>query len=62
MSTSVSRNNRVVRITGRDTDTIGLGEIPCPGLEEINSQEEFHAVTITEAEFEAAWVHAHRSA
>jgi hypothetical protein len=42
----------------RDTDTIGLGEAPFPDLQEINSQEEFHAEAITAAEFEAAWARA----
>lgn len=42
----------------RDTDTIGLGDVPFPDLEEINSQEEFHAETTTAAEFEAAWARA----
>ncbi|MFF1478255.1 DUF6881 domain-containing protein [Streptomyces sp. NPDC058301] len=39
----------------RETDTIGLGEVPFPDLKEINAQEEFHAETITVAEFETAW-------
>lgn len=45
----------------RDTGTIGLGEVPFPDLEEINSQEEFHAENITAAEFEAAWARARRT-
>ncbi|OXM61902.1 DUF6881 domain-containing protein [Amycolatopsis vastitatis] len=43
---------------GRETDTIGLGEVPFPGLGEINAQPEFHAEVITAEEFEAAWVRA----
>jgi len=43
---------------GRETDAIGLGQLPFPGIEEINAQPEFHAEVITAAEFEAAWVRA----
>jgi hypothetical protein len=43
---------------GRETDAIGLAEVPFPGLGEINAQPEFHAEVITAAEFEAAWVRA----
>lgn len=39
----------------RETDTIGLGEIPFPDLAEINAQPDFHAEPITAEEFEAAW-------
>ncbi|MEU4347000.1 hypothetical protein [Streptomyces sp. NPDC023838] len=45
----------------RETDTIGLGEVPFPDLQEINSQEDFHAETITAAEFEVAWARARRT-
>jgi hypothetical protein len=45
----------------RDTDAIGLGEIPFPALEEINSQAEFRAEAITAAEFEAAWTRARQA-
>ena len=43
---------------GRETDTIGLGEVPFPPLAEISAQPEFHAEEITAAEFEAAWLRA----
>lgn len=44
----------------RETDTIGLGEVPFPALEEINRQDEFRADIITAAEFEVAWFRARR--
>jgi hypothetical protein len=38
-----------------ETDTIGLGQVPTPPMEEINAEAEFTAVRIDAAEFEAVW-------
>ncbi|WP_410596189.1 DUF6881 domain-containing protein [Amycolatopsis sp. lyj-23] len=43
---------------GRETDAIGLGQVPFPPLAEISAQPEFHAEEITAAEFEGAWLRA----
>ncbi|MEU4524882.1 hypothetical protein AB0F52_39950 [Amycolatopsis sp. NPDC024027] len=43
---------------GRETDEIGLGQLPFPALAEIDAQPEFHAEVITAAEFEVAWARA----
>ncbi|MDS0137897.1 hypothetical protein H5970_17570 [Amycolatopsis sp. CM201R] len=37
----------------RETDAIGLGQLPFPAAAEISAQPEFHAEVITAAEFEA---------
>lgn len=33
-----------------------LGELPIPSLEEINSEPQFHAEEITQADFDAVWL------
>lgn len=38
-----------------ETGDTGLGLVPIPPLEEINSQDEFEAVDITQDEFETVW-------
>ncbi|MEU5693318.1 hypothetical protein [Actinosynnema sp. NPDC020468] len=40
----------------RETESVGLSEIPFPSLGEISGQRDFTAEEITGAEFERAWV------
>ncbi|WP_220090727.1 DUF6881 domain-containing protein [Micromonospora saelicesensis] len=42
-----------------ENSTVGLSEIPFPPVEEISSQAEFSAESITAEEFEFAWNEAH---